>query len=77
MPRAGLWRAQTPQGFPRALLETAYASARAAGRNGTDEAALVEQAGGEVVLVADSPTNLKVTSPGDLRLAEAIAAIRR
>ena len=77
VPRAGLWRAQTPQGFPRALLETAYATARAAGRNGTDEAALVEQAGGEVVLVADSPTNLKVTSPGDLRLAEAIAATRR
>jgi 2-C-methyl-D-erythritol 4-phosphate cytidylyltransferase len=77
VPRAALWRAQTPQGFPRALLESAYAAARAAGRNGTDEAALVEEAGGEVVLVPDSPANLKVTSPDDLRLAEAIAAIRR
>jgi 2-C-methyl-D-erythritol 4-phosphate cytidylyltransferase len=75
--RAGLWRAQTPQGFPRTLLEAAFASARAAGRNGTDEAALVEEAGGEVVLVPDSPTNLKVTGPGDLRLAEAIAVTRR
>jgi 2-C-methyl-D-erythritol 4-phosphate cytidylyltransferase len=76
VPRTALWRAQTPQGFPRALLESAFAAARAAGRDGTDEAALVEEAGGEVVLVPDSPTNLKVTSPDDLRLAEAIAATR-
>jgi 2-C-methyl-D-erythritol 4-phosphate cytidylyltransferase len=74
--RTALWRAQTPQGFPRALLERAYACARATGASGTDDAALVEQAGGEVVLVPDLVTNLKVTTPDDLRLAEALAALR-
>jgi 2-C-methyl-D-erythritol 4-phosphate cytidylyltransferase len=46
------------------------------GTSGTDDAALVEQAGGEVVLVPDLVTNLKVTTPDDLRLAEALAALR-
>lgn len=70
VPRAGLWRAQTPQGFPRALLEKAHATAAA----GTDDAQMVELVGGAVVLVPDSPLNLKVTTADDLMLAEAIAA---
>jgi tRNA threonylcarbamoyl adenosine modification protein (Sua5/YciO/YrdC/YwlC family) len=69
VPRAGLWRAQTPQGFPRALLETAHA----AGGAGTDDAELVERAGGTVTLVADSALNLKVTTAEDLLLAACIA----
>lgn len=73
VPRSALWRAQTPQGFPRALLERAYAKARAAGFTATDEAALVEHAGDIVVLVQDSTVNLKVTTQGDLRIAEALA----
>jgi 2-C-methyl-D-erythritol 4-phosphate cytidylyltransferase len=77
VPRTALWRAQTPQGFPRALLERAYACAHATGAGGTDEAALVEQAGGAVMLVPDVATNLKVTTQHDLRLAEAIAALSR
>jgi 2-C-methyl-D-erythritol 4-phosphate cytidylyltransferase len=73
VPRGALWRAQTPQGFPRPMLAEAFAGARAAGFTGTDEAALVERAGGTVVLVPDVATNLKVTTPDDLRLAEALA----
>jgi 2-C-methyl-D-erythritol 4-phosphate cytidylyltransferase len=77
VPRATLWRAQTPQGFPRAMLEDAFARARSAGFVATDEAELVEQAGGKVVLIPDSSLNLKVTTPEDFRLAEALAQARR
>ncbi|NOT09549.1 MAG: 2-C-methyl-D-erythritol 4-phosphate cytidylyltransferase [Gemmatimonadales bacterium] len=76
VPRAGLWRAQTPQGFPRALLERAMADARRNRVLGTDEASLVERLGGQVVLVPDSSLNLKVTTRDDLLLAEALAAER-
>lgn len=72
--RDRLWRAQTPQGFPRPMLVEAFKAARAAGYSATDDAALVERTGGPVVLVHDVSTNLKVTTPEDLRLAEAIAA---
>lgn len=70
VPRDRLWRAQTPQGFPRALLERAYALARERGLGATDDAALVEAAGGTVRLVPDSPRNLKITTADDLALAE-------
>jgi 2-C-methyl-D-erythritol 4-phosphate cytidylyltransferase len=73
LPRDGIWRAQTPQGFPRSMLEAAYADARAFDVSATDCASLVERIGGEVVMVADVPTNLKVTTPADLLLARAVA----
>jgi 2-C-methyl-D-erythritol 4-phosphate cytidylyltransferase len=69
--RDGLWRAQTPQGFPRQLLEQAYARGGYAGA--TDDAALVEACGAVVRLVPDSSRNLKITTPEDLALAEALA----
>jgi 2-C-methyl-D-erythritol 4-phosphate cytidylyltransferase len=69
--RDGLWRAQTPQGFPRRLLEQAYTRARQA--PATDDAALVEACGAVVRLVPDSPRNLKITTREDLALAEALA----
>ena len=72
LPRDGLWRAQTPQGFPRSMLEAAYADARSLEVSATDCAALVERIGGEVVLIPDAATNLKVTTPGDLLLARAV-----
>jgi 2-C-methyl-D-erythritol 4-phosphate cytidylyltransferase len=73
VPRDRLWRAQTPQGFPRRLLEEAYA--RAADPNAaTDDAALVEACGGAVRLVPDTPRNLKITTREDLAVAEALAA---
>ena len=69
--RDHLWRAQTPQGFPRALLERAYAERRG---SATDDAELVERLGVSVRLVPDQTTNIKVTTPGDFVLAEALAA---
>lgn len=70
--REGLFRALTPQGFPRALLERAYT---AAGEmlDATDDAGLVESTGASVVLVPGRTTNIKVTTPDDFALAEALA----
>ncbi len=72
IPRERLWRAQTPQGFPRSLLTRAHAKVPD-GFLATDDAALVEACGGVVRLVPDSVRNLKITTPEDLRLAEALA----
>ncbi|HEY5939889.1 MAG TPA: 2-C-methyl-D-erythritol 4-phosphate cytidylyltransferase, partial [Gemmatimonadales bacterium] len=71
--RARLWRAQTPQGFPRAVLEEAHARAARDGHRATDDSALVEAMGVSVRLVPDSCRNLKVTTPEDLVLAEMLA----
>ncbi|HET7425890.1 MAG TPA: 2-C-methyl-D-erythritol 4-phosphate cytidylyltransferase [Gemmatimonadales bacterium] len=71
VPRDNLWRAQTPQGFPRSVLERAHAAADA--RSATDDAALVERTGLAVRLVPDSPINMKVTTAEDLALAELLA----
>lgn len=73
--RAGLWRAQTPQGFPREMLEQAFRGAAASGDwSFTDEAALVEAAGHRVIVVPDRSSNIKVTTADDLALAEALLA---
>jgi 2-C-methyl-D-erythritol 4-phosphate cytidylyltransferase len=72
-PRARLWRAQTPQGFPRAVLERAHARAARDGHRATDDAALVEALGIPVRLVRDSHRNIKVTTQEDLALAELLA----
>jgi 2-C-methyl-D-erythritol 4-phosphate cytidylyltransferase len=72
-PRARMWRAQTPQGFPRAVLEEAHARASRAGHRATDDAALVEAMGMTVRLVPDSSRNIKITTPEDLALAELLA----
>ncbi len=65
--RTGLWEAQTPQVFSRAVLEKAFAAAK--GRP-TDEAQAVEATGQRVSVVPGSPINLKITSREDLKLAE-------
>jgi 2-C-methyl-D-erythritol 4-phosphate cytidylyltransferase len=72
IPREHLWRALTPQGFPRATLEAAY---RRAGSDlgATDDAALIEALGESVMLVEGRTTNLKVTTQEDFLLAEALA----
>jgi 2-C-methyl-D-erythritol 4-phosphate cytidylyltransferase len=67
--RSRLWHAQTPQAFPAELLRCAYAAWD--GREVTDDGALVEMVGGTVLMVEGSATNLKVTSPEDLAVAEA------
>lgn len=73
VPRAGLWRAQTPQGFRTELLRRAYLQRADAGDSATDEAALVERLGVPIRLIPDSSRNFKVTSADDLALAELIA----
>jgi 2-C-methyl-D-erythritol 4-phosphate cytidylyltransferase len=72
--RTHLWRAQTPQGFPRQMLEAAYAK-RASGKASppTDDAEVCERAGLPVEVVTDSPYNLKITTTDDFRIAEALA----
>lgn len=76
IPREYIVQAQTPQGFRAGLLRRAFAEAEAVGFVGTDEASLVERAGGQVMVVAGSPANLKITQPGDLELAEFYLARR-
>jgi 2-C-methyl-D-erythritol 4-phosphate cytidylyltransferase len=61
---------QTPQAFRRAALERALAQGDAALAAATDDASLIEAAGGTVRLVAAPRENLKVTTPLDLRVAE-------
>jgi 2-C-methyl-D-erythritol 4-phosphate cytidylyltransferase len=73
VPRAGLWRAQTPQGFPRAMLDDAYARLREHDPVPTDDAEACERCGFPVEVVEDSPHNLKVTTADDFRIAEALA----
>jgi 2-C-methyl-D-erythritol 4-phosphate cytidylyltransferase len=72
VPRERMVMAQTPQGFRFGLLKKAFDEARVDGFLGTDEASLIERAGGAVHVVMGSPRNLKITTPGDLELAEFI-----
>lgn len=70
VPREGLWRAQTPQAFPRALLERGHAADAGVEREATDDAMLVELVGGRIDLIPGSSRNLKITTRDDLALAE-------
>ncbi len=70
IPREHIVQAQTPQGFRWSILRKAFADAEADGFIGTDEASIVERSGAQVVVVMGSPANLKITHPGDLKLAE-------
>jgi 2-C-methyl-D-erythritol 4-phosphate cytidylyltransferase len=71
--RDGLWRAQTPQAFPRAMIERAYAEARRTRSYATDCAALCEQQGFEVAVVRGSERAAKVTEETDFALVEAMS----
>jgi 2-C-methyl-D-erythritol 4-phosphate cytidylyltransferase/2-C-methyl-D-erythritol 2,4-cyclodiphosphate synthase len=68
VPREGLHRAQTPQGFRFPLLLALH---RAAPEGATDDASLLEAAGHPVKLVPGSEDNVKITYPGDLERVEA------
>ena len=70
--RANLWRVQTPQVFDRAALYAAMAEALAEGKDYTDDCQLMEAAGHPVRLVQGLDTNLKLTTPEDIRLATAL-----
>lgn len=67
--RSELAAAQTPQGFPRALLEAAYASALESGIEYTDDAALFAAAGHIVIRLEGSERGFKITTPSDLERA--------
>jgi 2-C-methyl-D-erythritol 4-phosphate cytidylyltransferase len=67
--REALWLAQTPQAFRRDLLLRAH---EAVDGDVTDDAAMIELIGAPVKLVPGSPRNIKVTTPQDLALAEAL-----
>jgi 2-C-methyl-D-erythritol 4-phosphate cytidylyltransferase len=76
-PRAGLMRAQTPQVFQSDLLIEAYEYAMRTGGLSdriTDDSQLVEALGKDVTVVFGSEYNIKITTPADVRLAEALLA---
>ena len=75
--REKLYAAQTPQAFRLGLLRRAYAGSEERLRAATDDASLIERAGGRVLVVAGEKTNIKLTTPEDLILAEAILCARR
>jgi 2-C-methyl-D-erythritol 4-phosphate cytidylyltransferase len=68
--RSTLWAVQTPQAFRRAALERALDVSDDVLAQATDDAWLVERAGGRVRVVESSPANLKVTTRHDLQIAE-------
>jgi 2-C-methyl-D-erythritol 4-phosphate cytidylyltransferase len=74
--RETIWLAQTPQAFHANLLRRAYEKGARDRVVVTDDAALVERIGGAVHLVRGSPENIKVTTPSDLVVAEAILTQR-
>lgn len=74
--RSHLWAAQTPQGFAVQRLRAAHDQATEAGWSVTDDASLFERLGWPVQVLEAEPSNIKVTTPFDLRIAEAVLAAR-
>jgi len=77
VPRDDLWLAQTPQGFRRTAGLDAFARAERENRQCSDDAQVLETAGYVVALVAGDPRNLKITTAGDLAIAEALLTVDR
>ncbi|MGR4865014.1 bifunctional 2-C-methyl-D-erythritol 4-phosphate cytidylyltransferase/2-C-methyl-D-erythritol 2,4-cyclodiphosphate synthase [Caulobacter sp. LARHSG274] len=75
-PRDNLWRAQTPQAFRRDRLLAAYAAWTGPGEP-TDDAQVVEQAGGRVIVTPGDPMLMKLTYPEDFAMAERLAGATR
>jgi 2-C-methyl-D-erythritol 4-phosphate cytidylyltransferase len=75
--REKLWAAQTPQGFEVVLLKTAHEEAIQKGWEVTDDSMLLEQRGHEVIVVSGEESNIKITTPLDLMVAEMILKQRR
>lgn len=70
LPSDHLWRAQTPQAFSALLLLDAYHHAQSDGFEGTDTASSIERIGHTVVVVPGSDSNIKITTPDDIVVAE-------
>jgi len=73
--RSGLWRAQTPQAFPREMIDDVTRRANREGISGTDDAALCEHYGYPVVVVPGSERAMKVTTEADFARAEALSML--
>ena len=73
--RASLWRAQTPQAFPRAMIDEVHTRARRDKMTATDDAALCEHYGFPVVVVRGSERGMKVTEAGDFAIAESLSML--
>ncbi len=74
--RSRLWRVQTPQAFPREIIERAHREARQARATATDDAALCERIGARVAVVPGNPRMMKVTTENDFERIEALFAAR-
>ncbi|PKN19868.1 MAG: bifunctional 2-C-methyl-D-erythritol 4-phosphate cytidylyltransferase/2-C-methyl-D-erythritol 2,4-cyclodiphosphate synthase [Deltaproteobacteria bacterium HGW-Deltaproteobacteria-6] len=72
LPRRNLWQTQTPQAFQYGLLCRAFEAAARDKFYGTDDASLVERTGAKVRMIAGSYGNIKITTPEDLLVAEAL-----
>jgi len=72
IPRNNLWMAQTPQGFKRELILKAFNQFKDVDREFTDDAEMVEKAGYPVYIVPGTDENIKITTPEDMRIAEAL-----
>jgi 2-C-methyl-D-erythritol 4-phosphate cytidylyltransferase len=70
--RKNFFRSQTPQGFSFSLLKEAFGLAKKERFLGTDEAALVEKLGRDVFAIEGDSRNIKITTPDDLKIAEAL-----
>jgi len=70
--RETIWLAQTPQAFQRRIIQEAYHNAAYDGYYGTDDASLVERLGIPVKMILGNYANIKITTPDDLVLAEAL-----
>jgi len=70
--RGSLWAVQTPQAFPYKKILKAYEEAARKGYYATDDAALIERYGGTVKVIMGAYTNIKITTPEDLYIAEAL-----
>lgn len=73
--RESIWLAQTPQVFRYGLIRATHARARRDKVSGTDDAALVEMTGHPVQILSGNRFNIKITTPEDLVLAQAILAM--
>lgn len=73
--RSDLFRIQTPQAFPRPMIERAHAEARAAGVHAVDDSALCERIGLPVAIVPGSERALKITEESDFLRADALSIL--
>lgn len=73
--RENLWRAQTPQAFPREMIERAHREAAAMGLDATDDASLCERMGVTVKVVRGSERAMKITEEADFARAEALSML--